>query len=224
MIRARHVLVVTGRPAALAPLAEALAAAGFRVQSTSDIEGDLAPDLAIVDTVQGEHWPAVELLAGHRLIAVVDGPAGMRRAFGLGAEDCVLPDAHPEEVVARVDAVLRRTGLPDAAAPSEPAVYADQRLWVNFGSRQVWVAGRPAQLTPREFSLLHFFLRHRNETLSHEDILAGVWDRPLEGGRPTEVLKQYIWRLRQKVEVDPDAPQAILTVPGVGYRFASLGP
>lgn len=224
MIRSRHVLVVAAQAAALEPWIEALESAGFRVQSAPDLKGDLAPDLAIVDTAAGDLWPAAEVLAGGKLIAVVDGPAGMVRAFDLGAEDCLLPEAHPDEVVARVEAVLRRTGSPDTAPTGEPLVYADRRLWVNFGSRQVWVAGRPAQLTPREFTLLRFFLRHRDETLSHEDILVGVWDRPLKGGRPTEVLKQYIWRLRQKVEVDPNAPQTILTVPGVGYRFVSLEP
>jgi two-component system KDP operon response regulator KdpE len=214
-------MVVTARPEPLAPWLGALQAAGFQVAVTDGLQGELSPDLAVVDLTADDGWPAAAFLADGRLIGVVDSPSALRRAFELGAEDCVHPDDHPDEVVARVEAVLRRTGSPSGAA-TEPVVYADRRLWVNFGSRQVWVAGRPAQLTPREFRLLQFFLRHRDQPLSHEDILTGVWGRPLEAGRPTEVLKQYIWRLRQKVEVDPEQPQTILTVPGVGYQFASL--
>lgn len=221
MIRPRHVLVVTHRPAVLAPIVDALRVGGFQVQVVEGLAGELSPDLAVVDVTDGAAWAAAEFLAAGHLMLVVNDTADLRRGFELGAEDCVRPEAFPDEVAARAEAVLRRTGSPPGTVAGEPAVYADRRLWVNFGSRQVWVAGRPAQLTPREFRLLQHFLRHRGETLSHEAILADVWDRPLEGGRPTEVLKQYIWRLRQKVEVDPEAPEAILTVPGVGYRFAS---
>jgi DNA-binding response OmpR family regulator len=221
MIRPRHVVVVTDRPEPLREMVDALKAGGFQVHVTPALHGELSPDLAMVDVTSGNTWSAAEFLAGGRLVLVVDNVEDLRRGFELGAEDCVRPGAFPDEVAARVEAVLRRTGSPPGAPAGEPAVYADRRLWVNFGSRQVWVAGRPAQLTPREFRLLQYFLRHRDETLSHEAILADVWGRQLEGGRPTEVLKQYIWRLRQKVEVDPDAPEAILTVPGVGYRFAA---
>ncbi len=222
MIQPRRVVVVTTRPEGHGHLLEALRLAGFQAAAQGELHGDLAAELAVVDVTSDALWPAAEFLAAGRLMLVVSGPADMRRGFDLGADDCVLPDSHPDEVVARVEAVLRRTGAPPELPMGEPAVYADRRLWVNFGSRQVWVAGRPAQLTPREFRLLQFFLRHRDETVAHDTILAEVWDRPMEDDRPSEVLKQYIWRLRQKVEVDPDQPEVILTVPGVGYRFASL--
>jgi DNA-binding response OmpR family regulator len=221
MIQPRRVVLVTRRPAAAGPLLEALRLAGFLAAVREDLKGDVSANLALVDVTDPALWPAAEFLAGARLMLMVAGPADMRRGFELGADDCVLPDAHPDEVVARVEAVLRRTGAPHEPPAGEPAVYADRRLWVNFGSRQVWVAGRPAQLTPREFRLLQFFLRHRNETVTHDTILAEVWDRPTEDDRPSEVLKQYIWRLRQKVELDPEEPEVIVTVPGVGYHFTS---
>ena len=83
----------------------------------------------------------------------------------------------------------------------------------------MWAGGRAAQLTPREHRLLRYFIRNADTTLDHERILEEVWGRSPESERPTEVLKQYIWRLRQKVEIDPDRPATIVTEPGKGYRF-----
>jgi two-component system KDP operon response regulator KdpE len=133
----------------------------------------------------------------------------------------VLAKAHPFEVVARCDAVLRRTSSAPEEDSAPPSVYVDRQLWVNFGSRQVWVGETPARLTPREFRLLRYLIRNRDETLTHEALLESVWGRSLESDRPAEVLKQYIWRLRQKIEVDPDRPEIIVTDPGEGYRFVS---
>jgi two-component system, OmpR family, KDP operon response regulator KdpE len=83
----------------------------------------------------------------------------------------------------------------------------------------VWVRGEPAQLTPREFRLLRHLIAHRDRTMGHDDLLASVWGRAPSGGRPSEVLKQYIWRLRQKIEADPESPEIVVTVAGAGYRF-----
>jgi two-component system KDP operon response regulator KdpE len=64
-------------------------------------------------------------------------------------------------------------------------------------------------------------IQHRDTTLTHEELLEAVWGREPKKDRPTEVLKQYIWRLRQKIESDPNAPETIVTDPGKGYRFVS---
>jgi len=160
--------------------------------------------------------------AGKRMLLVVEDIAGLRTGFELGAEDCILGSAHIQEIVARCEAILRRTSS-SAAAGAEPDVYVDRELWVNYGSRQVWVRGRPAHLTPREFKLLEFLVSRRDETLDHATILESVWDREHDAEGPTEVLKQYIWRLRQKVEADPDSPTIIATVAGEGYRFVGHG-
>lgn len=222
MIRARKILVVSKEPKRRQHLVKALGVAGYDTRAVRSLQGLISPDLALLDLVKGDLWPAVGLLASGRLILIVSNAAEMLRGFELGADDCVMTDADEEEIVARCEAVLRRTAQPDTAAEvAEPALYADSRLWINFGLRQVWVGGRSAQLTPREHRLLQYFIRNADQTLSHDDILAAVWARSAKSDRPTEVLKQYIWRLRQKVETDPDDPEIIVTALGEGYRFVS---
>ena len=218
----RQVLVVTNEVQHVGALVGALDAAGFNAVITTKLFGDLSPDLAVVDLSSGDLWSVAERLAGSPLLLVVADAEGLRRGYAMGAEDCVLVDTDPSEIVARCEAVLRRTAsAPQGALTGEPAIYADHRLWVNYNSRQVWVADRPASLTPREFRLLEFLIQHRNQTLGHEDILTAVWERPPESDRPTEVLKQYVWRLRQKIEENPDEPATIVTDSGTGYRFVS---
>jgi DNA-binding response OmpR family regulator len=222
VIKPRDILIVTGRPEDLHGLSEALVLAGYAVEVVDSLKGTISPDLAVVDTSSGDYWPLVEPLASGRLVLMVADTESMRRGFVSGADDCVLRSAHVDEVVARCEAILRRTSRPEATDDEpEPALYADRRLWINFGLRQVWAGGKSSQLTPREHRLLQFFVTNSDQTLSHEDILAEVWGRSPKSDRPTEVLKQYIWRLRQKVEIDPDDPEIIVTVLGEGYRFVS---
>lgn len=232
MATGRRILLITARPDARADLTASLRANSFRVDveaptvqlAEEDVyDRDPPPDLVLLDTtgLPGDvAWRLAPALATGLLITLVEGPSDVRRAFEAGAEDSVVATAHPDEVGARIEAVLRRTDRVPAAEP-DASVYVDRRLWVNFDSRQVWVRGEPAQLTPREFRLLSFFIAHSGGTLSHEAILAGVWGRAPEKHRPTEVLKQYIWRLRQKIEADPEQPEIVLTVPGAGYRFGA---
>lgn len=213
-------LVLTSDGERRADLAGALTAAGYGVTLAREPASASDYDLVVVDATDERAWAGVELLAGGRLVVLVDGPESMRRAFELGADDCVLSGAHPDEVSARCYAVLRRT---DRATTSrdEAAVYVDRRLWINFASRQVWVAGEAVHLTPREFRLLGYLVQHRDRTLQHDELLRAVWARTADSQRPREVLKQYVWRLRQKLEEDPNAPEVIVTEAGEGYRFVA---
>ena len=221
MPQKRSILIVSPHQEPRAALSQALVQGGYDVVHREQ-PVELPPaDLVLIDVSADAPWPDAEALPG-RFMLIVDNAGAMRRGFALGAEDCLLVDAHLEEVAARCDAVLRRTdtrvGLADE---EEVAVYVDRRLWVNFGSHQVWVRGRGAHLTPREFRLLAYLIRHKDETLDHDQILSTVWERAILDERPTEVLKQYIWRLRQKIEEDPNTPDTIVTEPGAWYRFVS---
>jgi len=229
LITRRVVLLVSDRPAWVEAATGALEAAGFVVASTAptgavaEAFGDAPHDLAVIDTLGGG-WDIAEAMGAWRRILVVEGGADIRRAFALGAEDCIADGALVEELVARCEAVLRRSDVPpadEATHTSRESVYVDRRLWVNLEARQVWVRGEPSHLTPREFRLLAYLIRHRDTTLSHDAILQAVWRRRADPDRQTEVLKQYIWRLRQKIEADPDRPTIVVTDPGAGYRFAS---
>jgi len=222
MATPRTALVISPEGQPQGEFVRALAEAGFEVEASATLDPARLPDIALVNVCGEGAWPTAEQLAEGRVILIVDSVAALRRGFDLGAEDCVMADAHPGEVIARCEAVVRRTDMPIGGDPTaDVAVYVDRRLWVNFNSRQVWVNGKPAQLTPREFRLLEHLILHRDATLSHDQILEAVWDRLVEGGRPTEVLKQYIWRLRQKIEADPNQPDMIVTDLGAGYRFIS---
>jgi DNA-binding response OmpR family regulator len=216
----RRILIVSHDRERSEPLVAALGDAGYVAELRTTVPVDADASLLLLDMVAGVDWPAIEGLR-RRFMLIVDGPETMRRGFALEAEDCVLFDAKPQEITARCDAVLRRTDTQTIQIAEDIAVYVDRRLWVNFNTRQVWVQGRPAHLTPREFRLLKFLIQHRDETLDHDQILETVWGRNTTSGRPTEVLKQYVWRLRQKVELDPNEPDTILTDPGAGYRFVS---
>lgn len=221
MINQRQIDIISTAHAALEPLVTALQVAGFQARMSSQPAEDRMPDLVLLDVAHWDGWPFVDDIAAGRVVLMVADASAMRRGFALGAEDCVLAGAHVDEIVARCEAVLRRTTEPSEVLAEEPAVYVDRRLWVNFDSRQVWVGGRPAQLTPREFRLLQFLILHHDSTLGHEQILEAVWERPPDSERPTEVLKQYIWRLRQKVEDNPNQPATIVTEQGAGYRFVA---
>ncbi len=233
----RSVLVVSSRESWSDDLRVALEEAGLGVVPAGpddDIAevfaGDNPPDLAVLDAAdagdEDRRWELAGRLAAGRLLLLVGGAESLRRGFQIGAEDCVTDSAHVHEVVARCEAVLRRTdsGQPSVIEESAPpAVYVDRRLWINYASRQVWVRGEAARLTPREFRLLAFLIANRDQVIDHSRILEAVWGREPESDRPTEVLKQYIWRLRQKIESDPEAPEIVVTVPSAGYRFASEG-
>jgi two-component system KDP operon response regulator KdpE len=219
----RHVLVVTRNPSRLAELVSFLTELGYAVEVVANLDDDPDTDLVVVDLTAGDLWPLAEEMAAGRLMLVLPSVAEMRRGFDLGADDIVLADTPIAEVAARCEAILRRTASPPGVPAGLPAVYADRRLWINFDSRQVWVGGRPAQLTPREFRLLRVLITRRDETHTHEELLDEVWGRFAPKGRTPEVLKQYIWRLRQKIEPDPNTPSVIVTDPGEGYRFVSQG-
>jgi DNA-binding response OmpR family regulator len=142
--------------------------------------------------------------------AEADRVIGLR----LGADDYVVKPFSPAELVARVDAVLRRV---DHVAVGAPALTFDA-LEIDPGARAVRRDGEPVQLTAREFDLLLFLARHPQQAFTREQLMDYVWQYAFY--TDTSTVTVHIRRLRAKLEADPEHPRWIETVWGVGYRFA----
>jgi DNA-binding response OmpR family regulator len=131
----------------------------------------------------------------------------------LGADDYVTKPFSIRELMARVKAVLRRAS-PEAPTPE---VYRFSDVEVNIRSHEVRRAGKPVELSAKEFALLVYFISHPVETLSRDRLLDEVWG--YENYPNTRTVDAHIVHLRQKLEPNPEEPRFILTVHGSGYKF-----
>jgi DNA-binding response OmpR family regulator len=206
-------------------LRELLTRAGFQVDEAPDGRTALRrlfeapPDLVILDVSMPELDGYATL---ERIRDLSDVPVMMltartqelERVRGLtsGADDYVAKPFGRQELLARVQALLRRAG---GATVTE--TYADDFVEIDYGQRRVTVGDREAQLTPLEFKLLSAFVQHPNQVLSRDQLLELVWGDPY--GVSGDQVKLYVGYLRKKLV--PDAPDTapIETVRGFGYRY-----
>ncbi|MEW5830978.1 MAG: response regulator transcription factor [Chloroflexota bacterium] len=138
------------------------------------------------------------------------------RAFDLGADDYLTKPFGIGELLGRVKAVLRRARWSESVTSDERIVRGE--IVIDLSRHEVQVGGSPIELTPTEFNLLVYLCRHTGKVLPHRAVLQHVWGP--EYGDEVEYLRVYIGRLRQKIEVDPNAPRYLLTERGIGYRFS----
>jgi two-component system alkaline phosphatase synthesis response regulator PhoP len=131
-----------------------------------------------------------------------------------GADDYLVKPFDSREVLARVEALLRRT---HKLALTPVTRYEFGEVSVDFESRTVLRTGEAVSLAARELKLLRHMINHRGQTLSREDLLATVWaDQKFIGPRTVDV---HVAWLRQKLEADAQSPRHILTIRGAGYKF-----
>jgi two-component system KDP operon response regulator KdpE len=137
------------------------------------------------------------------------------RGLELGADDYVTKPFSQKELVARIDAVMRRYRAGAEASRANELVRGDLRI--DFGQRKVSVRGQHVALTPTEYNLLFQLTSNPGRVMTHHELLKKVWGD--EYREEVHYLKVYVGRLRTKLEPDPAKPELILTVRGVGYQF-----
>ena len=222
------VLVVDDEPTIAEVVSRYLQRAGYQVRSAADgpralqLVAESRPDLVVLDLM----LPGINGLEVMRRvrdgtrepIAIIlltakgdesDRVVGLR----LGADDYMVKPFSPDELVARVDAVLRRF---DTAPDSGPALEFTG-LMIDPAARRVLVDHEEVSLTQREFELLLFFARHPGHAFTRHELIDQVWHYSFY--TDTSTVTVHVRRLRAKVERDPARPRFLETVWGVGYRF-----
>ena len=224
-----RVLLVEDEAGLRLTLSDRLGSEGYSVETAIDGEAGLARastggfDLIVLDVMlpkmngfdicrevrqRGVTTPILILTARGQ---VVDKVVGLK----LGADDYLTKPFETIELMARLEALLRRR--PSGAQPGGD-LYRFGEIAIDFRRMEVTRAGVPIDLSAREFKLLRHFIEHRGATLSRDALLADVWgydETPM-----TRTVDVHIAGLRQKIESNPKAPEHILTIHGLGYKFA----
>ena len=221
-----RILVVDDEPAIRRTLRANLVARGYDVTAVETGEealrlaGVRMPDLLILDLML-PGISGLEVCRSLRALSSVPilvlSARGEERtkvqALDLGADDYLTKPFGMDELLARVRALLRRPIVPvDVATPVEVGP-----LLLDPETHEVRRSGVVLDLTPREFEVLAFLMRHANKVVTHRLLLAEVWGPQYEG--ETQYLRVFINRLRRKIEEDPSHPRVIVTEPGIGYRL-----
>jgi DNA-binding response OmpR family regulator len=183
------------------------------------------PDLVILDVMMPEldGFDTLEMLREVSNVPVImltvrSDEEDKVRGLELGADDYVTKPFGARELASRVRAVLRRTQGP--VTPEESILQIDDRLNIDYNSREVIVEGKRIKLRPTEFRMLYHLIENAGWVVPHETLLAKVWG--YEYREEIQYLRLYVTYLRQKIEPDPSHPRYILTERGVGYRFVDF--
>jgi DNA-binding response OmpR family regulator len=149
------------------------------------------------------------------ILSARDGDSDKIRGLRLGGDDYVVKSATPDEVLARVHAILRRARPAATREDTDDTTLDFGRLVIDVRAHEVRVDGSPIAMPPREFALLRLFAEHPRQVFSRDRLFELGWDA--FGDKST--VTTHIRRLREKIEKDPADPRYIKTVWGVGYRF-----
>jgi two-component system KDP operon response regulator KdpE len=223
----QRILIVDDERQITRVLSRGLATKGYDVHVAADGEaalqtfGDWHPDLVITD-LSMPNMNGLELCRRLRAFSevpiIVLSVKGEERAkveaLDAGADDYVTKPFGIDELLARIRATLRRVPVMQDGARS---VLEAGDFRMQLDERKLTIKSRELRLTPKEFDLMAYLLRHSGKVLTHHALLGAVW-----GGdytEQTEYLRVFIGQLRKKIESDPANPKYILTEPWIGYRF-----
>jgi two-component system alkaline phosphatase synthesis response regulator PhoP len=227
------VLLVEDEPGLVMTLTDRLMAEGYEVESATDAPSGLEMaasgsfDAILLDVMlpggngvdvcrtlrqRGLQTPILMLTAKGQ---VVDKVVGLK----LGADDYLVKPFEMAELLARIEALLRRSassnGSTSATMTADSYKFGD--ISVDFRKAEVNKAGQPLDLSAREFKLLKYFVEHRGAALTRDELLNEVWG--YNAMPSTRTVDVHVAWLRQKLEDNPRHPQFILTVHGLGYKF-----
>jgi two-component system alkaline phosphatase synthesis response regulator PhoP len=225
-----RILLVEDEEALRMTLMDRLRSEGYAVDSAPDGEDGLkkaseeAFDLIVLDVMlprksgfdvcrelrsAGIAVPVLMLTARSQTVDKVIG-------FKIGADDYLAKPFDTLELMARIEALIRRSR---ARGTDSQLVHTVGELRIDLRGTLVTRSGAPVPLSAREFQLLRYFVGHQGRTLSRSEILKEVWGYSVETF--TRTVDVHVASLRQKIEKDPKQPSLILTVPGLGYKFTS---
>ena len=223
----QRILVVDDEPQITRVLRRSLITQGYDVHIASDGEsalqtfGDWPPDLVVTDLAM-PNMNGLELCRRLRTISqvpiIVLSVRGEEKtkveALDCGADDYVTKPFGMDELLARVRATLRRA--PAVQDEAEKVLHAGD-FRVEIEARRLTIQDKDVHLTPKEYDLMLYLIRHPGKVLTHRTLLAAVWGG--ESVEQTEYLRVFIGQLRKKIEPNQANPRYILTEPWIGYRF-----
>jgi two-component system alkaline phosphatase synthesis response regulator PhoP len=228
----KTILLVEDEPGLVLTLTDRLASEGYQVEHAGDAPSALARasetafDVILLDVMlpggngfdvcrdlrgRGVTSPIIMLTARGQ---VADKVVGLK----LGADDYVAKPFDMMELVARIEAQIRRAGVrAGGPASAQHAHYAFGNIAVDFRKAEVRRDGVEVELSAREFQLLRYLIEHRGATLSRDELLNEVWG--YNAMPSTRTVDVHVAWLRQKIEANPKHPQHLLTIHGLGYKF-----
>ncbi len=227
-MRAASILICEDDATIVGLLEDALTTSGYRVKTAGTMEeaksmlATWVPDLILLDIILPESneagWELLRFIRKRSSVPVILVSALSRaddrvRGLRAGADDFISKPFHLEEVLARVEAILRRT---------QPAI-TGLELTIDDLRKQVCIAGRTISLSPKEYQLLKLLASSPGRVFTTAEILKELWPSSPDSDERTyadaQDVQKYVYLLRKKLEIDPQNPNLVITVRGFGYRL-----
>ena len=227
----KKILIVDDQPTFVRMIARILTNEGYEVLTANNGKEALQllfahkPDLVLLDVVMPgmDGWETCNRIRDVSNVPIIfltgvqKTEADIVRGLDYGADEYIIKPIGNRELVARVQAMLRRAELPLTTKTQKEITYSDDYLTVSTEEWKVTVKGKRVKLTPIEFRLFAFLIENAGRLLTHKQVLEKIWG--WEYADDVDYVRIYISHLRQKIEPNPALPKYIITEPGVGYYF-----